>query len=68
MPIYEFHCAACDRTFEKLSHSDVTEHPCPDCGATAAKAISIPAKGQIGVTATGAPPCAAGCGKSSGFT
>jgi len=66
MPIYEFHCPACNRTFEKLSKMADTDQPCPDCGKPAKKAISLPAKGQLG-TPAGPPACAATCGKTSGF-
>jgi putative FmdB family regulatory protein len=67
MPIYEFHCAACNETFEKLSRMSQTEQPCPRCGAPSAKAISVPARGKMGAAA-GAPACAASCGKASGFS
>ncbi len=35
MPIYEYRCAACGRTFENLqTRSDETPERCPTCGAT----------------------------------
>ncbi len=34
MPIYEYHCPACDLNFEKLVRSD-TVPACPQCGSTA---------------------------------
>jgi len=66
MPIYEFLCSACQHRFEKISSMGDTSSPCPLCGAAAGKAISVPARGQVasGVTP---PPCAASCGKTSGF-
>jgi len=69
MPIYEFRCATCDKTFEKLSSMSETSAPCPSCGADCAKAISIPSPGQVasGPSASGPPPCAETCGKTSGF-
>lgn len=67
MPIYEYHCANCNKTFEKLSKMSDSEQPCPDCGQPAAKAISVPSPGQVVGGATAPPPCAASCGKTSGF-
>lgn len=34
MPIYEFRCASCDKTFEHLaiSKGEVVELKCPSCG------------------------------------
>ncbi len=61
MPIYEFHCAGCGHRFEKLSRGNTREHPCPECGATANRAVSAPA----------AVPTGSGggfCGGGSGFT
>jgi putative FmdB family regulatory protein len=69
MPIYEYHCTGCDKTFEKISKTSDSTLPCPNCGQLAAKAISIPSPGHIasGSAASGPPPCAASCGKTSGF-
>ena len=67
MPIYEFHCPECNRTFEKISPFGMAEQPCPDCGKSSPKRISVPAKSPMGSAATGPPPCAASCGKTSGF-
>lgn len=69
MPIYEFHCASCAKTFEKLSSMSETCAPCPSCEADCAKTISVPAPGQVssGPSTAGPPPCAATCGKTSGF-
>jgi putative FmdB family regulatory protein len=67
MPIYEYHCSACQKTFEKLSRMTETEQPCPTCGQISTKAISLPAKGQMATASGGPPPCAATCGKNSGF-
>jgi len=67
MPIYEFRCPACDRTFEKLCRMSETEQPCPDCGQPVPKMISVPSPGQVSSGAAAPPPCAATCGKTSGF-
>ena len=41
MPIYEYACPSCGRTFEELSPaSGDQEKPCPSCGATASRVIS----------------------------
>ncbi|RMF46617.1 MAG: zinc ribbon domain-containing protein [Deltaproteobacteria bacterium] len=62
MPLFEFHCSRCDRTFEKLLRTAKKEYPCPDCKEPAPKAVSIPAR----TTAGTATSCAAPAG--SGFT
>lgn len=42
MPIYEYHCPACDKHFELLVRSD-TVPTCPQCGATQVhKCVSAP--------------------------
>lgn len=42
MPLFDFHCDACDRTFEKLVRAD-TLPPCPHCGASRVhKCVSAP--------------------------
>lgn len=61
MPLFEFHCAGCDRTFEKLLREAKTDHPCPDCGQPAPRAVSVTAPTTGGT----APSCAAPAG--SGF-
>ena len=42
MPIYEYACPICGRTFEEWLHSaDASEtQPCPDCGASSPLVIS----------------------------
>lgn len=42
MPLYEYHCPACDKHFELLVRSS-TVPACPQCGSTALnKCISAP--------------------------
>lgn len=44
MPLFDFHCQACDKTFEKLVRSD-TQVACPHCGsADVSKCVSKPAE------------------------
>jgi len=66
MPIYEFICKSCQHRFEKLSRMTESTQSCPLCGGSAEKAISVPAPGQVSSAST-PPPCAASCGKTSGF-
>ena len=42
MPIYEYHCDACDTDFEEWHRhaDDLTEVPCPGCKKTAHRVIS----------------------------
>lgn len=44
MPLYEYHCSKCDKTFEviqKFSDSPLTEHE--DCGGSVERLLSAPA-------------------------
>lgn len=41
MPLYEYHCSACNKTFEKLLRQQEAEAPCPACGAKAPKTVSV---------------------------
>ncbi len=44
MPLYEFHCPACDRVFEELRRvGDEGNASCPGCGATAPRIVSLSA-------------------------
>lgn len=52
MPIFEFYCAACKQTFEKLFKESAPECECPLCGKIAKRKVSAPA-------ASGDPGCAA---------
>ena len=57
MPLFEYHCEACGKTFEKLLKQQGPEAPCPYCGQSSQKTVSV-------FAATG-PSCAAPSG--SGF-
>jgi putative FmdB family regulatory protein len=49
MPIYEYHCQPCDRTFETLIRSESDVARCPGCGSLeVAKQLSVPAAAQTG--------------------
>lgn len=43
MPIFEYHCLACDKTFEKLLKAPADDMPCPVCGQAAGRTVSVPA-------------------------
>ena len=44
MPLFDFHCSSCDKTFEVLVRSD-TVPTCPQCGSTALdKCVSKPSE------------------------
>jgi putative FmdB family regulatory protein len=69
MPLYEFKCQACQRSFEELvrSSDDQGEVSCPSCGAKKAKRLlSAPAKGWL--QASSSPAGGGSCGGGSGFT
>ena len=68
MPIYEFHCADCDRDSEVLVRSSDWEGtPCPHCGSKKlSKQLSVFA--AAGESADELPPCTgnpSGCGRCS---
>lgn len=43
MPLFDFHCSQCDKTFELLIRGEAPA-ACPSCGSTAlAKLVSKPA-------------------------
>ena len=41
MPLYEYRCCKCGKTFEKLQARPETSAPCPDCGRPSEKAVSV---------------------------
>ena len=51
MPLYEFHCPGCDRTFEKLVNQQPDEIRCPNCGKTAERKVSVFAATGLGCNA-----------------
>ncbi|MBL8564523.1 MAG: zinc ribbon domain-containing protein [Hyphomicrobiaceae bacterium] len=68
MPIYGFHCNACNKEFETLVRSSETAE-CPSCGSTdLARQLSLIAQPNRGGDTGGgyasgssdAPPCASG--------
>jgi len=76
MPIYEFHCADCGKSFEalRLSASSFVSITCPSChGANVGKemssfAVSAPSSGSIPMcdrTGACASPNLPGCGSGA---
>jgi putative FmdB family regulatory protein len=41
MPLFEYRCEKCAKTFEKLLKKQETAVPCPVCGQPAHKAVSV---------------------------
>jgi len=74
MPIYEFHCIDCDRSFETLVRGGHDEDAqCPSChGAHLSRELSVFASGRANGDAASAPAgaaamrgggcCGGGCG------
>ncbi len=46
MPLYEYHCESCDKTFEKICKQQKDTAACPDCGQEAFKTVSVFASGS----------------------
>jgi len=69
MPIYEYRCRNCGKTFEKLvMTSSAPPPPCPECGAAEVEKL-FSAPGSVGVASGGGPsacPQASSC--ASGFS
>lgn len=70
MPIYEYHCAPCDHSFEKLVRSE-TKVECPLCqSAKVERMISAPARpghsGPIDYSSLGPPKLGGGGGGGCG--
>jgi putative FmdB family regulatory protein len=64
MPIYEYRCEACDRTFEELVRSSSEEIACPSCASRDVKRLlSVFSSGRdIRSFAGGAEPPSSGGG------
>lgn len=67
MPIYEFHCEECDRSFELLVSLTAPSPPqCPHCqGGRLARELSVFASGSTGGESRPAGAggcCGGGCG------
>jgi putative FmdB family regulatory protein len=65
MPIYEYTCKACDRSFEELvlRRSDEPEVRCPACGGKRVeKLVSRPAASRTGGEGGGRAASTPGCG------
>ena len=67
MPIYEFECRKCNKTFEKLLKrmDEKAKEPCPSCGSkdTARKLSVFAATASSGSKRDSAPQ---GCGRCGG--
>jgi len=63
MPIFEYRCRACGKTFEKIQRQPAEEIPCPSCGQPATRSVSV-------FAATGSDNAGGGCAApgGSGFT
>lgn len=67
MPIYEFNCTTCDRSFEELVRSTeaISEVVCPTCGSRRVRRkislfASKSASGGAGFAAASAASCSTG--------
>jgi putative FmdB family regulatory protein len=65
MPLYEYRCEPCDRTFEALVRTPDDAPSCPECGTDRVrKQFSVPAapQGGSGPRPAALPMAAPGCG------
>ncbi|MDD5193856.1 MAG: zinc ribbon domain-containing protein [Candidatus Nanoarchaeia archaeon] len=46
MPLYEYHCEKCDRTYEEIKPAGTDRTECPDCKGLAKRVLSVSAKGS----------------------
>jgi putative FmdB family regulatory protein len=68
MPLYEYRCEPCDRTFEALIRSAGDEPHCPECNSVeVAKLLSVPAAAQTANGRGGALPMGRESAESSSF-
>ncbi len=67
MPIFEFHCQACNQDFEKLVFGSDPEVECPHCGQQKAQKLMSACNAKVGMkmTATSNPKAGAACGSCS---
>ncbi|PLX85411.1 MAG: zinc ribbon domain-containing protein [Desulfuromonas sp.] len=58
MPIYEYTCPNCGKSFEKIKTSPTDQMPCPDCGGAAQRSVSV--------FSSAGQPAGGGCGPMPG--
>ncbi len=72
MPLYEYVCRSCSRTFEaykRRSEEMDNEEVCPSCGGRAAtQGISLISAGPSGSSGGGTVPSCGGGGRRSPFS
>jgi putative FmdB family regulatory protein len=69
MPIYEYTCASCHKTFDRLvrSSADESTAACPECGSKKTqKKLSVFAVGAESPKAASAAPAPGMCGRCGG--
>ncbi|MCD6355714.1 MAG: zinc ribbon domain-containing protein [Anaerolineaceae bacterium] len=71
MPLYEYQCSKCNKTFEQIvpfSKAGLIP-PCPFCGASEThKKISVAASFASSSSGSSSVSSGGGCGSSGGFT
>ncbi len=67
MPIFEFHCNACDQNFEKLVFGSDPDVECPHCGQKRVEKLMSACNAKVGMkmTAASSPKGGAACGSCS---
>jgi putative FmdB family regulatory protein len=68
MPLYEYRCEPCDRTFETLIRNSGDQAHCPECGSIDVnKLLSVPSAAQTAGGREGAMPLGRGASDPSSF-
>ncbi|PLX84726.1 MAG: zinc ribbon domain-containing protein [Desulfuromonas sp.] len=62
MPIYEYRCSDCQQVVEKIERQPSEETPCPACGKTARRSVSVFAASSSGGSGGCTPPPGSGFG------
>jgi putative FmdB family regulatory protein len=69
MPIFEFHCQKCDKTFERLVFRSDETVECPDCGEQGVNKLMSSCAAKVGhkFTSTSKPAggSCSGCSSTS---
>lgn len=65
MPMYDFRCTNCNKSFEELVRRDCNEVPCPRCGSLKTQRLLSSFSSRMGgVRSVSSVPSGGGCAPS----